>query len=59
MPLNPRDRGLAYGDGVFETVRVAASGEVPLCGRATVRAWWPGYTRWILRYPINPDSMLL
>ena len=37
MPLNPRDRGLAYGDGVFETVRVAASGEVPLWSRHRAR----------------------
>lgn len=37
MPLNPRDRGLAYGDGVFETVRVAASGEAPLWSRHRAR----------------------
>ena len=37
MPLDPRDRGLAYGDGVFETVRVAASGEPPLWPRHRAR----------------------
>ncbi|EKF75202.1 4-amino-4-deoxychorismate lyase [Alcanivorax hongdengensis A-11-3] len=28
--MDPRDRGLAYGDGVFETLRVTAAGQVPL-----------------------------
>lgn len=37
MPLDPRDRGLAYGDGVFETVRVAASGASPLWPRHRAR----------------------
>ncbi len=28
--LDSRDRGLAYGDGVFETLRVTAEGRIPL-----------------------------
>lgn len=39
MSLDPRDRGLAYGDGMFETVRVAASGEVPLWARHRARLY--------------------
>ncbi|MEE2604000.1 MAG: aminodeoxychorismate lyase [Pseudomonadota bacterium] len=34
--LDPRDRGLAYGDGLFETLRVTAEGRVPL---------WAGHHR--------------
>ncbi|MDX1803843.1 MAG: aminodeoxychorismate lyase [Alcanivorax sp.] len=30
MRIDSRDRGLAYGDGVFETLRVGAAGTVPL-----------------------------
>ena len=31
-PLSERDRGLAYGDGLFETLRVAVGGNIPLLG---------------------------
>lgn len=31
--VDPRDRGLAYGDGLFETLRVTAAGQVPLWDR--------------------------
>ncbi|MGJ3257258.1 MAG: aminodeoxychorismate lyase [Alcanivorax sp.] len=38
--VDPRDRGLAYGDGLFETLRVTADGAVPL---------WPSHLRRLLR----------
>ena len=38
--VDPRDRGLAYGDGLFETLRVTADGAVPL---------WPWHLRRLLR----------
>ena len=28
--IDSRDRGLAYGDGLFETLRVGADGRIPL-----------------------------
>ena len=31
--VDSRDRGLAYGDGVFETMRVAQDGSIPLLAR--------------------------
>lgn len=37
MTLDSRDRGLAYGDGVFETLRVTAGGQVPLWARHRAR----------------------
>lgn len=37
--LNRRDRGLAYGDGLFETLRVRADGGIPL---------WPYHRRRLL-----------
>lgn len=37
MRLDPRDRGLAYGDGVFETLRITAAGEAPLWPRHLAR----------------------
>jgi len=36
MLVDPRDRGLAYGDGLFETLRITADGTVPL---------WPWHLR--------------
>ncbi|MCG8391491.1 MAG: aminodeoxychorismate lyase [Pseudomonadales bacterium] len=35
--MNPRDRGLAYGDGLFETIRVTAAGVAPLWPRHLAR----------------------
>ena len=50
--LDPRDRGLAYGDGLFETLRVTAEGRVPL---------WAGHHRRlqqgarVLGLPVLPE----
>ena len=54
--VDPRDRGLAYGDGLFETLRVTADGSVPL---------WPWHLRRLLRgarvlgLPFLPETRYL
>lgn len=54
--LDPRDRGLAYGDGLFETLRVTAAGAVPL---------WPRHYQRLSRgaaalgLPLQPESRYL
>ena len=48
------DRGLAYGDGLFETVRVTASGAAPLWPRHRARLL-DGAAR--LRIPVAPDAL--
>ena len=48
------DRGLAYGDGLFETVRVTASGAAPLWPRHQARLL-AGAAR--LRIPVAPDPL--
>ena len=54
--VDPRDRGLAYGDGLFETLRVTANGVLPL---------WPWHLRRlqhgarVLGLPFLPESRYL
>lgn len=48
------DRGLAYGDGLFETVRVTASGRAPLWPRHRARLL-DGAER--LRIPVRPQAL--
>ncbi|HEX5679090.1 MAG TPA: aminodeoxychorismate lyase [Alcanivorax sp.] len=48
------DRGLAYGDGLFETVRVTPAGEAPLWPRHRARLLG-GAAR--LRLPIDPQAV--